>query len=145
MKTLTRHALLLCLFLLPMAGTTAFAQVDEATQLKRDARKNLVIKEWNTDPKSKTRWLDRVTVYDEQGRKIEEIEYTKVGQKWRETFEYGPNGRVVKNTVYDDRDKVVQVRKFEYNADGTKKKQFNYSPSGKLLTVKVFEYTTDKD
>ncbi|MCQ2119119.1 MAG: hypothetical protein MJY84_04270 [Bacteroidales bacterium] len=145
MKTLARHALLLCLFLFPMAGTTAFAQVDEATQLKRDARKNLVIKEWNTDPKSKTRWLDRVTVYDEQGRKIEEIEYTKVGQKWRETFEYGPNGRVVKNTVYDDRNKVVQVRKFEYNADGTKKKQFNYSPSGKLLTVKVFEYTTDKD
>lgn len=130
---------------LPLCAGNAYAQVDDATLAKRESRKNLVVKEWNTDAKAKTKWLDRVTTYDEQGRKIEEIEYTKVGQKWRETFEYGTNGRVVKNTVYDERDKVVQVRKFEYNTDGTKKKQFNYTPSGKLETIKVFEYSTTKE
>ena len=140
-----RRAFLLCMLALPLCAGNAYAQVDDATLAKRESRKNLVVKEWNTDAKAKTKWLDRVTTYDEQGRKIEEIEYTKVGQKGRETFEYGANGRVVKNTVYDERDKVVQVRKFEYNTDGTKKKQFNYTPSGKLETIKVFEYSTTKE
>ena len=41
---------------------------------KREKRKKLTVKEWNTDSKSKTRWLDNVKVYDNQGRGIEEIE-----------------------------------------------------------------------
>ena len=137
-----KRILILCLLLLPLAGTTAFAQLDEATLAKREAKKNLVIREWNTDPKTQTKWLDRVTTYDAQGRKTEEIEYTKVGQKWRETFEYGSNGRISKNILYNEKDKAIQIRKFEYNADGTKKKQFNYAPNGKLETVKVFEYSS---
>ena len=118
----------------------AFAQLDEATMAKRQARKNLVIREWNTDSKTQTKWLDRVTTYDDQGRKIEEIEYTKYGQKWRETYEYGANGRISKNVVYNEKNKTTLVRKYEYNSDGTKKKQYNYSPNGKLQTTKVFEY-----
>lgn len=137
-----KRIFLLCLMFSTFACAGAFAQVDEVTQAKRDARKNMVIREWNTDPKSKTRWLDRVTTYDALGRKIEEIEYTKVGQKWRETYEYGPNGRVSKDVLYNEKDKVIMVRKYEYNPDGTKKKQFNYAPNGKLETVKVFEYAT---
>lgn len=132
----------LCMMLLSFSCINAFAQVDDATIAKREARKNLVVREWNTDPKSKTRWLDRVTTYDAQGRKVEEIEYTKVGQKWRETYEYGANDRISKDVLYNERDKVIQVRKYEYNADGTKRKQFNYAPNGKLETVKVFEYSS---
>ena len=110
---------------------------------KREKKKNLTVKEWNTDARTKTRWLDRQTKYDSQGRKVEEIEYATYGQKWRETLEYGENGRVVKEVEYDDRNKPVRIRKYEWNADGTKKKQYNYAPNGKLLTVKVFEYIFD--
>lgn len=115
-------------------------ELDAATLAKRAGRKNLIIKEWNTDAKSKTRWLDRVTTYDSEGRKIEQIEYASYGQKWRETYEYGENGRVVREVEYDDRDKPKSIRKYEYNADGTKKKQYNYAPNGRLQTIKVFEY-----
>lgn len=115
-------------------------ELDAATLAKRAGRKNLTIKEWNTDAKSKTRWLDRVTTYDSEGRKIEQIEYASYGQKWRETYEYGENGKVVREVEYDDRDKPKSIRKYEYNADGTKKKQYNYAPNGRLQTIKVFEY-----
>lgn len=134
---------LLTLLILAMASLPCnmYAQdLDAATLAKRAGRKNLTIKEWNTDAKSKTRWLDRVTTYDEEGRKIEEIEYASYGQKWRETYEYGENGRVVREVEYDDRDKPRLIKKYEYNADGTKKKQYNYAPNGRLQTVKVYEY-----
>ena len=44
-------------------------------------------------------------------------------------------------TRYNDKDKVVYVRKFEYNEDGTRKKQYTYLPNGKLHTIKIFEYS----
>lgn len=118
----------------------AAQDLDAATLAKRAGRKNLVIKEWNTDAKSKRRWLDRVTTYDSEGRKIEQIEYASYGQKWRETYEYGPDGRICREVEYDDRNKPKGIRKYEYNTDGTKKRQYNYAPNGKLVSVKVFEY-----
>ena len=141
MKKLIGKMLLASVLFLPLFSTSAYAQLDEATMAKRQARKNLVIREWNTDAKTQTKWLDRVTTYDDQGRKIEEIEYTKYGQKWRETCEYGANGKISKNVIYDEKNKPSAIRKYEYNSDGTKKKQYNYAPNGKLQTVKVFEYT----
>lgn len=135
---------MLASLMLTLFSFSAFAQLDAATMAKRQARKNLVIREWNTDAKTQTKWLDRVTTYDDQGRKIEEIEYTRYGQKWRETFEYGANGKISKNVVYNEKNKPSAIRKYEYNADGTKKKQYNYAPNGKLQTVKVFEYTVQE-
>lgn len=129
----------LALFLIPEASTYA-QELDAATLAKRAGRKNLTIKEWNTDSRSKKRWLDRVTTYDNQGRKIEQIEYASYGQKWRETYEYGDNGRIIREVEYDDRDKPKSVKVYEYNTDGTKKKQYKYNPNGKLETVKIFEY-----
>lgn len=108
---------------------------------KREKRKNLTVKEWNTDSKAKTRWLDHVTVYDNQGRKIEEIEYATYGQRERVTFEYDETtGKVIKEVVYNDRNSAVRIRKYEWNSDGTKAKQYNYLPNGKLYSIKVFEY-----
>ena len=60
--------ILMTFFLLPLSVSAQ--DLDAATLAKRAGRKNLTIKEWNTDAKSKTRWLDRVTTYDELGRKI---------------------------------------------------------------------------
>ena len=136
---------LVSIFFLLIASLSLWGQeLDPATLAKREARKNLVVKEWNTDAKTKTRWLDRLTKYDSQGRKIEETEYASYGQKWRETREYDEWGRLLKEVEYDDRDKPVRIRKYEWNTNGTKKKQYNYAPNGKLLSIKVFEYVFDE-
>lgn len=135
-----RFLLLVFILILAVPQCLSAQDLDAATLAKRAGRRNMTIKEWNTDAKSKTRWLDRVTTYDAEGRKIEQIEYASYGQKWRETYEYGENGRVVREVEYDDRDKPKAIRKYEYNDDGTKKKQYNYAPNGRLQTIKVFEY-----
>ncbi|MBO7195008.1 MAG: hypothetical protein J6V27_03115 [Alistipes sp.] len=44
--------------------------VSPETLAKRAKRKNLTVKEWNTDSSKKSRWLDHLTVYDEAGLKI---------------------------------------------------------------------------
>ena len=58
--------------------------------------------------------------------------------------EYPPNSdvtaKVVREIEYNDRDRVVRIRKFEYDADGSKKRQLNYYPNGKLESVKEYEY-----
>ena len=106
-------------------------------------KKNLVIKEWNTDPRSGKKVLDHVTTYDADGKKLEEIEYGSEGQKWRKRFEYGTDGKCVKEMVYNERNRLETVKKYEYNEFGRKKTQYNYNAKGKLLTVKVFEYITE--
>lgn len=122
---------LVCLF------STAVAQ-DNDVSAKRERRKNLVVKEWNTE--GKNRFLDHVTVYNDLGLKIEEIEYAQYGQKERVTSEYNQAGVCIKQVVYDDRNRVSRIRKFDYNDDGSKKMQYNYLPNGKLFSSKSFEY-----
>ena len=126
-------------------GFGAMAQsVSESTIQKRENRKGMVLKEWNTAAGDKRAFLDRVTTYDEMGRKIEEIEYASYGQKWRVVSEYPANSditaKVVREIEYNDRDKVVRIRKFEYDEEGNKVRQLNYYPNGKLESVKTFEY-----
>lgn len=132
----------LFLFVTLLIAQSAAAQALSPEELaKRAKRKNLTVKEWNTDSNKKQRWLDNLKTYDEKGRKIEEIEYNQFGQIERETCEYDPiSDRIIREVVYDDRNKVKLVRKYEYNDDGTKHKQYNYLPNGKLYTIKVFEY-----
>ena len=140
---LTPFSLLLCLFLaLPLTGN---ADVSPETLAKRAKRKNMTLKEWNTDAASRTKWLDHLTVYDAEGRKVEEIEYAVYGQVWRVVTEYDEQGLVSREVEYDSRNKPVRIRKYEYNENGTKRKQYNYLPNGKLYSVKVFEYTFSED
>ena len=49
--------------------------VSDATIHKRENRKGMVLKEWNTAVGARMPFLDHVTTYDSIGRKIEEIEY----------------------------------------------------------------------
>ena len=140
-----KRFLLLTVALFSLQGVMAQALSPE-TLAKRAKRKNLTVKEWNTDSSKKSRWLDPLTVYDEAGRKIEEIEYNQFGQVRRETCEYDPTTeKVIKEVIYDDRNKVERIRKYEYNSDGTKHKQYNYLPNGKLYSIKVFEYIFDEN
>lgn len=119
-------------------------QVTPETLIKRQKRKGLTVKEWNTQVGSKQAFLDHVTTYDSLGRKIEEIEYASYGQKSRVVSEYvdplDPASKVLREIEYNDRDKVVRIRKFEYNEDGSKKRQLNYYPNGKLESEKRFEF-----
>jgi len=134
-----KFLLLLCYVLLV---SNAFAQLSPETIAKRERHKNLVVKEWNQDAKGKNGWLDHVTTYDDQGRKIEEIEYATYGQSQRVVsyYEDATIGKVTKEVVYDSRNKVSRIRLFEYNPDGTRKAQYNYLPNGKLYSKKQFEY-----
>lgn len=126
--------------LLALMGLTGSVQAQ--TDNKRERKKNLVVKEWNTRAGSTTPYLDNIVTYDKLGRKVEEIEYASYGQKKRTTYSYeGTSTKCKEQVEYNDRNKVVRVKQFEYNADGTKKRQLNYSPSGKLESTKVFEYS----
>ena len=103
-------------------------------------KKNLVVKEWNTDARSGKKVLDHVTTYNADGRKVEEIEYNSEGQKWRKRYEWGEDGKISKELVYDERNRLVNIKKFEYNAFGRKKVQYTYDAKGKLKSIKDFEY-----
>jgi len=122
---------LLALLLVPTAG---------AQETKKLNKKNLVVKEWNTDPKGSSKVLDHVTTYNAEGQKIEEIEYNTSGQKWRKRFEYGANGKVSKELVYDERNRLQTYKTFEFNEFAKKKTQYTYNAKGKLLSIKQYEY-----
>ncbi|MDR0715158.1 MAG: hypothetical protein LBF89_13030 [Bacteroidales bacterium] len=108
---------------------------------KRELRKSLVVKEMNTDAKGRRQWMDHLTVWDENGYKLEEIEYAVYGQRERITFEYDETGRCVRENVYNDKNKLWRIRKYEYLNNGRKKIQYNYNPDGKLYSTKVYEYS----
>ena len=136
---------ILILAFMGLMALPLFSQsVSDATIHKRENRRGMVLKEWNTAVGARMPFLDHVTTYDSLGRKIEEIEYASYGQKSRVVSEYPANSdvtaKVVREIEYNDRDKVVRIRKFEYNEDGSKKRQLNYYPNGKLESVKVYEY-----
>ena len=128
-KILTVWAL--ALLLVPAAGAQDTAKIN---------KKNLVIKEWKTDPKGGNKVLDHITTFSSEGKKIEEIEYNSTGQKWRKRFEYGPDGRVSRELVYDERNRLQTYKKFEFNEFGKKKIQYTYNPKGKLISIKHYEY-----
>lgn len=124
--------LLICTLL---CATVSYGQ----SKGKKDLRKNSTTKVWKTPVKG-ARYLDEVIKYDAKGRKIEQIEYSASGMKARCTYEYDDNDRVVREVVYDERNKPYRIHKIEYNADGTKKRQLNYNAKGNLLSVKEYEY-----
>lgn len=119
------------LLLLPAAG---------AQEPQKMNKKNLVIKEWNTDPKGGNKVLDHVTTFSPEGKKMEETEYGSDGQKWRKRFEYGPDGKVSRELVYDNHNRLQTYKTFEWNQFGKKKVQYTYNAKGKLLSIKHYEY-----
>ena len=119
--------------LFPLMGSAQDAQ-------QKIDKKNLVIKEWNTDPKGGHKALDHVTTYNPEGQKLEEIEYSTDGQKWRKRFERDAAGKVTTEYVYDGKNRLQTYKKFEYNEFGRKKVQYTYNAKGRLLAVKNYEY-----
>ena len=109
-------------------------------------KKNLVVKEWNTNGNGAAKMLDHITTFSSEGRKIEEIEYDSNGkQKWRKRWEWGENGKQARELVYDDRNRLVSYKTFEYNEFRRKKTQYTYNAKGKLIGTKLYEYVTQDD
>ncbi len=108
-------------------------------------KSGLVVREWNSDIGSEQKRLDRVTTYNALGRKQEEIEYGKDGQKWRKRYEYDAEGKLLRVLVYGSRDKLDNVRKFEFNDLGRKKTEYVYDAKGRLRRVKYYEYGRSDD
>ena len=131
-------------FLAAMAVMLFLPALASAQTQQKINKKNLVIKEWNTSARSNRKILDHVTTYNAEGQKIEEIEYTTEGQKWRKRYEYDGAGKASRELVYNERNKLVEVKKFEYNEFGRKKVQYTYNPKGKLLGIKNYEYIAEK-
>lgn len=126
----------ICLFLCVTAG---FAQSSQTLN-----KKNLVVKEWNTDARG-NRILDHQTIYNPDGQKIDETEYYSNGkQKWRKKFEWAGE-RMTRELVYNERNRLVDYKKFEYNEFGKKKIQYTYDPRGRLISTKVYEYITQDE
>ncbi|MBQ7195654.1 MAG: RHS repeat protein [Bacteroidales bacterium] len=106
-------------------------------------KKNLLVKEWNTNAKG-AKIIDHLTVYSPEGKKIEEIEFDSYGkQKWRKRFEWGENLRMTRELLYDEHNRLVNFKKFEYNEFGKKKTQYTYDPKGRLISTKIIEYITE--
>ena len=109
-------------------------------------KKNLVVKEWNTNGNGASKTLDHITTFTSERRKIEEIEYDSIGkQKWRKRWEWGENGKQARELVYDERNRLVSYKTFEYNEFGRKKTQYTYNAKGKLIGTKLYEYVTQDD
>lgn len=116
------------------------AAVAQDAQKSKINKKNLVIKEWNMNPKGTDKVLDHVTTYSPEGKKLEEIEYNSEGQKWRKRYEHATDGKVIKELVYDGRNRLQTYKTFEYNEFARKKVQYTYNAKGKLISIKTFEY-----
>jgi YD repeat-containing protein len=135
---------IIILILIMVPALVAFAQTGNTGSTLN--KKNLVVKEWNTNAKGVASTLDHVTTYSPDGKKIEEIEYDSAGkQKWRKRYEWGEGGKMARELVYDERNRLVNYKKFEYNEFGKKKVQYTYNAKGKLISTKLIEYITADD
>jgi len=103
-------------------------------------KRDLVTREWNTDIGTNVRFLDHETIYDSEGKKIQETEYTKLGKLWTKKFEYGKDGKVTRELTYNEKGRLDSIQKFEYNEFGKKKAVYTYDPKGRLVKTKVIEY-----
>ena len=128
------RAKIFIIILLSLFGMSLPAQ-EKAT------KSNLTVKEWNIDAGTNQKVLDLLTINNASGRKVEEAEYDRKGQKWRKKYEYAPDGSLTRVLVYDSSNKLDNIRKFEFNELGRKKTEYVYDAKGKLKRCKVYEYS----
>ncbi|MGN0191115.1 MAG: hypothetical protein ACI39U_05610, partial [Candidatus Cryptobacteroides sp.] len=109
------------------------ASIYADAQVVKPHKRNLTVREWNVDAGSTTKVMDHLTIYNENGRKIEEAEYDRYGVKWRKLYEYGENDKISRELVYGPNGKLDNIRKFEFDELGRKKTEYVYNPKGKLI------------
>lgn len=134
---------ILAITLLTLLATTAMAQNPERAAMARAKGKELTVNEWKTTPDGKKKWIDHAEVYNAQGQLIEEAEYSDFGTRlaWRSTFEYNDKGQLIRESIYDERNRLSKIRTFEYDANGVCTRRMNYNADGRLNSYRQFEYS----
>ena len=114
----------------------------ERAQMAKDAAKGMMVKEWKTTPDGKNKWIDHTESYNSLGQLIAEAEYSDFGRHlaWRAEYEYNDKGQLIKEVVYNERDKISKVRKYEYDSNGICTRRLNYNANGTLNSYRQFEY-----
>ena len=138
------HILRTILTIIALVTTVnTYGDSKERSQMAIDAGKFLTVKEWKTTPDGKNSWVDHIEVYNAKGQLVSESEYGDYGRhlSWRSEFEYNEQGLLVKEIVYNERNKVSKVRKFEYDSNGICTRRLNYNANGTLNSYRKFEYT----
>ena len=115
--------------------------IAQESQQKVLDKRDLVTREWITEVASNVKFLDHETIFNSDGKKIQETEYTKLGKLWTKKYEYGPDGKVTRELTYNEKGRLDSIQKFEYNEFGKKKTIYTYDAKGKLIKIKVIEYT----
>ena len=126
-----------------IATVNTYGENRERSQMAQSAGKSLTVKEWKTTPDGKNSWVDHIEVYNENGQLISESEYGDFGRHlaWRSEYEYNAAGQLIKEIVYNERNKVSKVRKFEYDSNGVCTRRLNYNANGTLNSYRKFEYS----
>lgn len=131
------------IILIATAITTIMAQDPQRAALARAKGKQLTVNEWKTTPDGKKKWIDHAEVYNAKGELIEEAEYSDYGTRlaWRSEYQYNERGQLVKELIYNERDKLSKIRTFEYDSNGVCTRRMNYSADGKLNSYRQYQYT----
>ena len=131
------------IILIATAITTLMAQDPQRAALARTKGKQLTVNEWKTTPDGKKKWIDHAEVYNAKGELIEEAEYSDYGTRlaWRAEYKYNERGQLVKELIYNERDKLSKIRTFEYDSNGVCTRRMNYSADGKLNSYRQYQYT----
>ncbi len=129
-------------FVTLVMSVVAYASEPGRGELARSHGKRLTVKEWKTTPDGRNKWIDHVEVYNALGQLVEEIEYSDFGrhQAWRSEYTYNDKGLLIKEVVYNERNKIDKVRKFEYDDEGVCTRRLNYNANGTLNSYRQFEY-----
>lgn len=131
------------IILIATAITTLMAQDPQRAALARAKGKQLTVNEWKTTPDGKKKWIDHAEVYNAKGELIEEAEYSDYGTRlaWRSEYQYNERGQLIKELIYNERDKLSKIRTFEYDSNGVCTRRMNYSADGKLNSYRQYQYT----
>ena len=129
--------------LLLVTAATLFAQDPHRATMARAKGKQLTVNEWKTTPDGKKKWIDHAEVYNAKGELIEEAEYSDYGTRlaWRAEYKHNERGQLIKELIYNERDKLSKVRTYEYDANGVCTRRMNYSADGKLNSYRQYQYT----
>ncbi len=131
------------ILLLGATIATLMAQDPQRAAIARAKGKQLTVNEWKTTPDGKKQWIDHAEVYNAKGELIEEAEYSDYGTRlaWRAEYKYNEKGQLIKELIYNERDKLSKIRTFEYDANGVCTRRMNYSADGKLNSYRQYKYT----
>lgn len=89
----------------------------------------------------KTKELDHITLYNQDGLKTEESEYFSDGMvKSKTLFEYDTRKNCTRITRYNTKGKIDKITVNEYDSSGNKIKESTLNTEKHLKTEKIFEY-----